>query len=110
MPQSSSIPRLRLLAAVCVPPLLSLLLSCAGVNTAGMRLDTGEQIVNNVCAACHGLERVCASLDDPEEKWLARVKRMNIYGANLTPAQTDTVVRFLAAQTPGTRPVCASGS
>lgn len=109
MPQSPSVPRLRLLAAACALPLLALLLSCAGVNTTGMRLDTGGQIVDNVCTACHSLERVCTNLGDTNEKWLPRVKRMNMYGANLTPAQTDTVVRFLAAQTPGSRPVCAPG-
>ncbi len=110
MPLSSSVLRLRLLAAACALPLLALLLSCAGVNTTGMRLDTGGQIVNNVCTACHGLERVCTSLGDSDDKWSSRIRRMNMYGANLTPAQTETVVRFLASQAPGSRPVCTPTS
>jgi mono/diheme cytochrome c family protein len=110
MPQSPSVPRLRLLAAARALSLLALLLSCAGVNTTGMQLDTGERIANNVCTACHSLERVCASLGDPDDKWSSRIGRMNMYGANLTPVQTDTVMRFLASQAPGSRPVCTPTS
>lgn len=90
---------------LALPVLLSLV-ACAGVQTRDMQLESGEQILNNVCNHCHSHERICNNLGQDKAFWNARIKRMNMYGANLNEGQTAMMVAFLSDQKPGTQPVC----
>jgi len=85
---------------------LLFLAACAGVQTQDMQLHNGEQILNKVCNHCHSHERICDNLGKDTAFWNSRVKRMNMYGANLDEGQTAMMVAFLADQQPGTAPVC----
>lgn len=88
------------------PIIVLLLVACAGVPTQTMRLETGEQILHKVCKHCHSHERICENLGQDAEFWASRIKRMNLYGANLNQAQSDMMTAFLAMQQPDSKPVC----
>jgi cytochrome c5 len=65
----------------------------------------GKQLVATVCSQCHGL-RQTQILRDGQNGWQETVNRMVLYGAQLTPAESVTVVHYLAVQLgPGTDPM-----
>jgi mono/diheme cytochrome c family protein len=65
----------------------------------------GKQLVATVCSQCHGL-RQTQILRDGQNGWQETVDRMVLYGAQLTPPESTTVVHYLAVQLgPGTDPM-----
>jgi len=65
----------------------------------------GKQLVATVCSQCHGL-RQTQILRDGQNGWQETVDRMVLYGAQLTPAESTTMVHYLAVQLgPGTDPM-----
>jgi len=65
----------------------------------------GKQLVAAVCSQCHGL-RQTQILRDGQNGCEETVNRMVLSGAQLTPAQADTITHYLAVQLgPGTDPM-----
>jgi mono/diheme cytochrome c family protein len=52
-------------------------------------------LLNQRCAGCHNLDRVKAAKKDAAT-WKATVERMMGKGAQLTPAELDALVKYLA--------------
>ena len=71
----------------------------------GARLPDGpaRPVVEQKCAVCHDIRRIAfAGYDRPG--WEGVVARMKNLGAQLTPAETDQIVAYLAANFPDRRP------
>jgi hypothetical protein len=57
----------------------------------------GQELLETRCTRCHNLERVTSS-NKTAEQWEATVDRMIIRGAELTDAERDVLVRYLAKE------------
>jgi cytochrome c5 len=55
----------------------------------------GQSLVEERCTTCHGLERTTQA-NKTEEEWRATVERMVSRGANLSSAEQEAVVEYLA--------------
>ncbi len=93
-------------------PVLGLILAalaltaCVVLDTA--HLQTGPELLDQVCRHCHGTARICDRLGQDVEFWTATAGRMNRYGANLNEAQRTLVAGHLASLAPGSAPVCGA--
>lgn len=56
---------------------------------------SGEELLQARCTQCHGLDRVEAA-SKTEAEWEDTVERMIGLGAELTDAETQTLVEYLA--------------
>jgi cytochrome c5 len=72
--------------------------SPAGAQPAGNALPAGEgrDLLTAACTQCHGLGTIMA-MRDGTFGWKAQVANMVLRGAQLTSAETDAVVKYLAA-------------
>src|SRR5262249_6912266 len=64
----------------------------------------GRDLVAVACAQCHALAPILAGREGPAG-WKRHVHNMVLRGAQLTPSEADTVIRYLAANFgPGNAP------
>ena len=80
---------------------LSLLVVCAGCSKKSTdngdgTLD-GEQLVQERCASCHGLDQVYDAVKD-EQGWEESVDRMIEKGAPLSEAERQAVIDSLSSR------------
>lgn len=79
--------------------ILAMLAACGGVQEPAADTPpagpTGEELVQDRCTGCHGLERT-TSASKTQQEWEATVARMRGLGAELTDAEAQTVVDYLA--------------
>lgn len=69
----------------------------------------GKQLVVSACSTCHGL-RETLLIRDGEKGWEDTVNRMVLYGAQLSPAEADRLVHYLATQLGPGSPLPVSSS
>lgn len=80
---------------------LAVLAACGGDQ--GPAEDTppaglsGEELVQDRCTVCHELERT-TSASKTQQEWEATVARMRGLGAELTDAEAQTLVEYLAQE------------
>jgi cytochrome c-type biogenesis protein CcmH/NrfF len=78
----------------------SLLASCSTTKTASASstadLSQGQQLMQERCSACHSTARITSAHKTAAE-WTTTVERMVSNGAQLTTAEQQTLVDFLAA-------------
>ncbi len=60
-------------------------------------LGTGKELVETRCSACHDLERVVA-VKRGKEDWRVIVTNMIARGAQVTPAESQTITAYLGTQ------------
>jgi mono/diheme cytochrome c family protein len=66
-----------------------------------------DQLVLEACSRCHTVERICNGFGKKDEKaWTATVGRMVGKGAKVTKEEQPAVVKYLAEQKAGSKPVC----
>ncbi len=63
-------------------------------TTAGTALD-GQALLEARCVECHGLDRTTGASKSAAE-WQETVERMVSKGAQLSPAEVETLVAYLA--------------
>jgi cytochrome c5 len=68
----------------------------APVTTVASPARSGQQILDETCAACHDLG-VLSATPHTAEDWPLVLQRMVGYGANLTDAEMKTLETFLIA-------------
>ncbi len=79
---------------------LAVLLLCAHAPLCGQAAQNnlppgdGRTLLVTACAQCHGLKTV-TSIRDGSAGWKNFVQEMILRGAQLTPAETDTLVQYL---------------
>jgi cytochrome c5 len=61
----------------------------------GTGAPTGDELLQTRCTLCHTLDRVQAAAKTQAE-WEATVERMRGKGAELTDAEAQTLIQFLA--------------
>jgi hypothetical protein len=71
--------------------LVILLAACGGGGTRG------QALLEDRCTGCHSLDRV-TSANKTVEQWGATVDRMIVRGAELTDAERDVLVEYLAKE------------
>ena len=59
----------------------------------------GKTVMNNKCGTCHGLDQVTSYRDDVEG-WELTVDRMITLGADLSDAQREDLIDYLAMEYP----------
>ena len=59
----------------------------------------GQSLVEERCTRCHDLARV-TNTQKTEEEWQATVERMVSKGADLSPAEQEAVIKYLAEMYP----------
>lgn len=76
------------------------LVSCgttaATPNTTGGSTLDGQTLMQQRCSVCHSLDRV-TSTQKTLDQWTVTVNRMIAHGAQLNPAEEQTLVAYLAA-------------
>jgi mono/diheme cytochrome c family protein len=70
--------------------------SAAGAQVPDLPDGPGKALVLSHCVDCHGVDQIAAKRQD-EAAWRGTVGRMVGYGAALTPAESEAVVKYLAA-------------
>lgn len=77
-----------------------LLVSCGTTattpNTSGGSTLDGQTLMQQRCSVCHSLDRV-ASAHKTLDQWTVSVTRMISHGAQLNPAEEQTLLAYLAA-------------
>jgi hypothetical protein len=77
-----------------------LLVSCGTTastpNTSGGSTLDGQTLMQQRCSVCHSLDRV-TSAQKTLDQWTVSVNRMIAHGAQLTPAEEQTLLAYLAA-------------
>ncbi len=80
---------------------LSLLVVCAGCGEKstdnGNGTPDGEQLVQERCASCHGLDQVYDAVKD-EQGWEESVDRMIEKGTPLSDAERQAVIAYLSSR------------
>jgi hypothetical protein len=76
-----------------------LLVSCGTTastpNTSGGSTLDGQTLMQQRCSVCHSLDRVI-SAQKTLDQWTVSVNRMIAHGAQLTPAEEQTLLAYLA--------------
>ena len=70
--------------------------TAAPAGTAAPSAVDGASLLQERCTACHSLARV-QSAQKSEADWRASVERMVAKGAQLSAAEQETLVKYLAA-------------
>jgi cytochrome c5 len=79
---------------------LAVLLVCGNAQLCGQAAPNnlppgdGRTLLATACAQCHGLKTI-TSIRDGSVGWKNYVQEMILRGAQLTPAETDTLVQYL---------------
>jgi len=83
--------------SLCSLVILALLAACAGGQGPAPESPTagGEELLEARCTKCHGLEQVQAEGRTLDE-WEEEVEHMRELGAELTDAEAQTLVEYLA--------------
>jgi mono/diheme cytochrome c family protein len=95
--------RAQLIGAMILLGLVALAVLVACGAGAGPAEDTpiagpsGEGLVQDRCTVCHGLERT-TSASKTQQEWEATVEEMRGLGAELTDAEAQTLVDYLAQE------------
>ena len=69
--------------------------SASSGGTTGGSATGGQTLMQQRCSVCHGLNRV-TSAQKTADQWKTTVDRMINNGAQLTPAEEQTLVAYLA--------------
>jgi hypothetical protein len=89
------------ISIICIFLILGVFLISCGTSTTtplssgGSTLD-GQTLMQQRCSVCHSLDRV-TSAQKTLDQWTVSVNRMIAHGAQLNPAEEQTLVAYLAA-------------
>ncbi len=72
------------------------LTACGTSSGSNGSTADGQTLMEERCSVCHPLDRI-TSAHKTADQWKATVDRMIEHGANLTPAEEQTLVDYLAA-------------
>jgi mono/diheme cytochrome c family protein len=92
------------LAAFCAAALLALVATTQVSAQGTLPQGEGRDIVAVACTQCHVLTPILSGREGPAG-WRKHVHNMVLRGAQLSPAEAETVIRYLAANFgPGAAP------
>ncbi len=95
--------------AACLAPLLSFALPAGAQERPTLPDGEGKALVAMVCSQCHGIRPLFLYNGD-DQKWEILVHEMVAFGAQVTPQERDTVMKYLKATFSTGRAAAGSGA
>jgi mono/diheme cytochrome c family protein len=82
--------------AACLALLLMFSLPAGAQDAPALPEGEGKELVGAVCSQCHGLRALFVYNGD-DQKWEMLVHEMVAFGAQVTPQERDTIMKYLKA-------------